>query len=182
MKKIITILFCVMLAFALHAQDTIPQSKPQKQKNPARDKIFYGGTLGLSFGNYSRIAIYPYVGYRVTKRFRIGVQPGYEYISDKRYDRKITASNYGISVLAQYNIIPALYLHLEPAIYNYDAYYIVGENRVWVPFLFAGAGLHQRLGSHSVIYFQLKFDLIQDANSPYKDWAPFFDIGVGVGI
>ncbi len=182
MRTIATVLIALFLTSGLLGQDTIPEESPAAQKKPKGDKIFYGGTVGLSFGNYSRIAIYPYVGYRVTKSFRLALQPGYEYISDKRNDRKVTASNYGISLLAQMNVFRSLYLHVEPAIYNYDAYYIIGENRVWVPFVFAGAGLHQRLGPRSVMYFQVKFDLIQDANSPYKDWAPFFDVGIGVGI
>jgi hypothetical protein len=182
MKTFTLVLLSFVLILAVSAQDSIPEPAPVKEKKPISDKLFYGGTVGLSFGSYSRIAVYPYIGIRLTKSFRLGLQPGYEYISDKRNDTKYTASNYGISLLAQYNIIPALYIHLEPAIYNYDAYYILGENRVWVPFLFAGAGLHQRLGPRSVMYIQVKFDLIQDANSPYKDWAPFFDVGIGVGI
>ena len=179
------IVLCFLLSFfsmVLFGQDTIPDQKPAKVKKPISQKLFYGGTVGLSFGNYSRVALYPYVGLRVTRSFRVGVQPGYEYITDKRYDRKYTASNYGISLLAQYNIIPALYVHIEPAYYSYDAYYIAGENRVGVPFVFVGAGLHQKLGNRSVMYFQVKFDLLQNENSPYKDWAPFFDVGVGIGI
>jgi hypothetical protein len=182
MKTFPIFFLILMLALTTSGQDTIPQAKPEKQKKPIGDKLFYGGSVGVSFGNYSRIAVYPYVGIRLTKSFRVGLQPGYEYISDKRYDTKYTASNYGISLLAQYNIIPAIYIHLEPAIYSYEAYYLEGENRVWVPFVFAGAGLHQRLGGRSVLYVQVKFDLIQDANSPYKDWAPFFDVGIGIGI
>lgn len=184
MKSIAVFIFATLMVFSALGQDTIPEPEPEqvKQKKPIGEKLFFGGTVGVSFGNYSRIAAYPYVGYRLTKKFRIGVQPGYEYISDKRYEPKRTASNYGLSVFAQYNIFPALYLHVEPAIYNYDAYYITGENRVWVPFVFVGAGLHQRLGGRAVLYLQVKFDLIQDANSPYKDWAPFFDVGMGIGI
>ncbi len=181
MRILAAALLAIILIPAAWGQDTIPQQKPEKKRSTAGDKLFYGGSVGLSFGNYSRIAIYPYVGTRLTRSLRLALQPGYEHINDKRGDRHFKASNYGISLLAQYNIIPSLYLHVEPAIYSYDAYYI-DEDRVWVPFLFAGAGLHQRLGRAAVMYFQLKFDLIQDANSPYKDWAPFFDVGVAVGI
>ena len=182
MKVLVSVLLIVMLAFTASAQDTIPEQIPQKSKKPIGEKLFYGGTIGLSFGNYSRIALYPYVGLRVSKKFRTAVQIGYEYISDKRANTTYTASNYGLSVFGQYNIIPALYIHAEPAIYSYDAYYLIDEDRVWVPFFYVGAGLHQRLGGRSVMYIQVKFDLIQDSNSPYSDWAPFFDIGVGVGI
>jgi hypothetical protein len=182
MKLIATIFSLFFFLFLASAQDTIPEATPVKEKKPVGDKLFYGGTIGLSFGNYSRIAVYPYVGINVTPKFRTGLQVGYEYISDDRGGSKYNASNYGFSILAQYNIIPAIYLHLEPALYSYDAYYLVDEDRVWVPFIFAGAGLHQRLGSRSALYAQVKFDLLQDKNSPYDDWAPFFDIGVVFGI
>jgi len=182
MRVLVPALFIVMVAFNALAQDTIPEHKPQKPKNPVSEKIFYGGTVGISFGDFSRIALYPYIGLSLSEKLRTGVQFGYEYISDKRALTTFTASNYGLSVFGQYNIIPSIYIHAEPAIYSYDAYYLLEKDRVWVPFFYVGAGLHQRLGSRSVVYIQVKFDLIQDSNSPYSDGAPFFDIGVGVGI
>jgi hypothetical protein len=179
MKSLLLIVVGMLCGISVYSQDSIQQPASKKS---LKDKLFYGGTVGLSFGNYSRIAVYPTVGIRVSPKFRTGLQLGYEYISDDRGDIRYTASNYGASILVQYNIIPALYIHIEPAFYNYDAYYVVGENRVWVPFIFAGAGLHQRLGRRSVIFVQVKFDLLQDSNSPYKSWDPFFDVGVAVGI
>jgi hypothetical protein len=179
MKTLFLILAGLLCGTIVFPQDTLQESKSPK---PLKDKLFYGGTIGLSFGSYSRVAVYPNIGIRVSPKFRTGLQLGYEYISDDRGDIRYTASNYGVSIFAQYNVIPALYIHVEPAFYNYDAYYVSGENRVWVPFIFAGAGLHQRLGRRSVIFVQVKFDLLQDSNSPYKNWDPFFDIGVAVGI
>lgn len=167
MKVVILILATLLCGTSIYSQDTIPEVKPKKS---LKDKLFYGGTIGLSFGNYSRVAIYPNIGIRVSPKLRTGLQLGYEYISDDRGDIRFTASNYGGSIFAQYNIIPAVYIHIEPAFYNYDAYYVTGENRVWVPYIFAGAGLHQRLGKRSVIFVQVKFDLLQDSDSPYKNW------------
>jgi hypothetical protein len=30
--------------------------------------------------------------------------------------------------------------------------------------------------------YEVLFDVLQDSNSPYEDWAPFVSIGVGVGF
>lgn len=182
MKTIFIFIFSFVIILGVAGQDSIVENPQPKQKKAISEKLFYGGTIGVSFGDYSRIAIYPYLGLRITKKFRMALQIGYEYISDSRSSTKYTASNYGLSVWAQYNIIPALYLHLEPAYYSYETYYIEGENRVWVPFVFAGAGLQKKLGARTAVYAQVKFDLLQDENSPYKNWDPFFDIGIVVGI
>lgn len=176
------ILFLVLTAIA---QDAIHEkAKPTKneQSVPLSEKIYFGGGLGLSFGSYTRLAIYPLVGVRVTDKFRSGIQFGYEYISDKRYSPNFEASNYGAGLFAQYNIFPQLYVHLEPAIYNYEAYYIVNKDRVWVPYLYVGGGLAQPIGGNAFMYAQIKFDLIQDINSPYSSWAPMYDVGVRVGF
>ncbi|MCD4697435.1 MAG: hypothetical protein K8S16_14470 [Bacteroidales bacterium] len=178
---LLMLLFC--FSVSLEAQDTISPTKPARTGKPLKDKIYFGGSLGAFFGNYTRIAVYPLVGFRVTDKFRTGLQLGYEYISDKRYYTNFEASNYGASIFAQYNIIPQLYFHVEPALWNYDGYYVYEDNsRIWVPYLYVGAGLSQQLGPRSVAYIQIKFDLLQDSRSPYDSWSPFYDIGVGVGF
>jgi hypothetical protein len=181
MKKIILFTLLLFIPFLwLSAQDTIQQQKP---KTPLKDKIYFGGSVGVSFGNYSRIAVYPMMGYKITPKLSAGIELGYEYISDKRYTSTYNTSNYGFSLFSRYRFIPQLYLHAEYSMVNYELYYIdQTSNREWVPFLFIGAGFSQQLASGVYAYAQVKFDVLQDKNSPYKNWAPFYTFGVSVGF
>ena len=186
MKRVLLSLLIFFTYFpSLHAQQSNqgPNKRPKdKPAKPLSEKLYFGGGLGASFGTYTRLALYPLVGIRHSEKFRTGVQLGYEYINDKRYFPSYEASNYGMSLFAEYNIIPQIYLHAEPALYNYQSYYLTDKDRVWVPFFYVGGGVAQPVGGNSFMYVQVKFDLIQDINSPYASWAPFYDVGIRVGL
>ena len=162
-----------------NSQDT----QLQKQKPPLKDKLYFGGYLNLSFGKYTVIGAEPMVGYKITPKLSAGVKIRYDYIKDKRYSTTYTTSNYGGSVFTRYRIIPALYLHAEYALYNYELFYAFEESeRKWIPFLFLGAGYSQRLGGNTWLNLQILFDVLQNKNSPYNSWEPFYSVGVGVGF
>lgn len=204
MKKL-TLLFSFIFALSIMVQaqqDSIPaatqdsvpavtaepepepaKENPPKEKKPKSQKLFFGGSLGLSFGSYTRIAVYPQIGYRITPKLTAGIEIGYIYISDTRYDPNRDYSNYGASIFAQYRILKPLYVHVEYAAYNYLIYYDGdgSENRDWVNFLFLGAGYIQKVGKATHVFAQVKFDVLQEENSPYG-WDPLFRVGVTVGF
>ena len=163
--------------------EQVKKEKPKKEKKSTGNKLFAGGSVGLSFGNYTRIAVYPQLGYRFTPKLSVGVEVGYEYIKDNRYASSYETYNYGASIFARYRLIPQLYFHVEPAFYNYEInYWADNSYRDWVTFLFVGAGFVQKVGASSFLYAQVKFDVLQNSNSPYSDWAPFWNIGMSVGF
>jgi len=188
MKKIVFTLLSVALCLGIFAQDTISSNRTQnekqeKQKRSGKDKVYFGGSVGLSFGSYTRIAVYPMIGYKFTPKFSGGLEIGYEYIKDNRYSQDYTASNYGASIMARYRVIPQLFFHAEYALYNYQLYYAdESNNRVWVPFLFLGAGFSQQIAPRTFLVAMVKFDVLQNPNSPYSDWAPFWNIGISYGF
>ena len=158
-------------------------AKPVKAKPESQQKFFYGGNLGVSFGQYTMVGIYPLLGYNLTPKFSLGVKFIYEYISDKRYDETYSSSNYGGSLFARFRIIPPLYLHAEYSQMSYDLYNSQGEStRTSVPFVFVGAGYRKSLGGAVWLNAQVLFDVLQDSNSPYGNWDPFFSLGFGVGL
>ena len=158
-------------------------AKPVQAKPKGASKLYYGGNIGLSVGSYTMVGIYPLIGYSITPKFSVGVKFLYQYVSDKRYSETYTASNYGGSVFARFRIIPAIYLHAEYAQMSYDLYNALGEsNRTSVPFVFLGAGFRKSLGGAVWLNAQVVFDVLQDSNSPYNNWEPFFSLGVGVGL
>lgn len=182
-KFILPILFFCLFHFS-QAQDTtdvLPaKSKPSK---PFKEKIYYGGNIGLSFGSYTMIGIYPLIGYKITPKLSAGVKIAYEYIVDKRYSSNYTTSNYGGSIFTRYRIIQPLYLHAEFAGLNYELYNELGESkREWIPFLFVGAGYSHSVGGNVWLNVQILFDVLQSSKSPYNNWEPFYSAGVGFGF
>jgi hypothetical protein len=157
--------------------------KPVQAKPNSQQKFFYGGNVGASFGSYTMVGIYPLIGYNISPRFSVGVKFIYQYIADKRYAETYTTSNYGGSLFARFRVIPPLYLHAEYSQMSYDLYNVLGESsRTSVPFVFVGAGYRQNLGGAVWLNAQVLFDVLQDSNSPYSSWEPFFSLGFGVGL
>lgn len=162
-----------------------PKEQPVKPaaKPPMKDKFYFGGYVNFTVGSYTMIGIEPLVGYKLTPKLSAGIKIRYDYISDRRYTETYTTSNYGGSVFTRLRLLKQLYIHAEFAIYNYDLYVESGESgREWIPFLFVGAGYSQRIGKRSTLNMQILFDVLQNSNSPYRKWEPFYSIGYGVGF
>jgi hypothetical protein len=162
---------------------TPPPAPPPQPSQPGPKKVYYGGTLGLSMGDYFRISVTPFVGYKLKPFLHVGGKATYEYIEDSRYADKMTSSSYGGSIFSR--LVPQrnIYLHAEYAYINYE--YGVSEletDRYWVPFLYVGGGLVKPIGLNASAYVEVLVDVLQDDKSPYEDWAPFVSAGVGVGF
>ncbi len=187
MKKTtaLTLVLLLGISFGFAQQnanaDSLKTMKSQKKQNT--QKVFYGGTVGFNFGNYTRFSAEPLVGYRVSPKFSVGAKFRYEYINDGRYNSDVTYHNYGASLFARYRVIPQIYLHAEPAYMSYQYSVNNFESvRDWVPFLFVGGGYVQRMGKNVFAYAEVLFDLLQNDKSPYKNWEPFYSLGVSIGF
>jgi hypothetical protein len=164
-------------------QTTPPPTAAPQATQPGPKKIYYGGTVGLSFGDYFRFSIVPFVGYKLKPKLHIGAKVGYEYIEDKRYAETLTSHNYGASVFTRVFPRPGIYGHAEFAYMSYK--YKVSEtasDRFWVPFLYLGGGLVKPISKSASVFVEVLFDVLQDDKSPYDAWAPFISAGVGVGF
>jgi type II secretory pathway pseudopilin PulG len=164
-------------------QTTPPPATTAPASQPGPKKVYYGGTLGLSFGDYTRISITPLIGYKLKPFLHIGGKATYEYIEDSRYADKMTSSSYGGSIFTRAMPQRNIYFHAEYAYINYE--YNVSEletDRYWVPFLYLGGGLVKPIGKSASAYVEVLFDVLQDDKSPYEDWSPLISAGVGVGF
>ncbi len=161
-----------------------PVQEPVKKESKFdKSKMYFGGYANMSFGSYTVIGVQPLVGYKLTPKFSIGGKVSYEYIKDKRYLEDYTTSNYGASVFSRLRILPTFYGHVEFSSMSYDLYDAEGNNsRKWVPFLYVGGGYSQRLTKNSYLNAQILFDVINSDNSPYKNWEPYYSVGIGVGF
>jgi hypothetical protein len=177
------LLFISALGFAQVQDDSLLKELEQEEPEAYQSKLYYGGYLSLSLGNYTVVGATPLIGYKVSQKFSVGTQLSYEYVKDKRYNANYETSNYGLSVFSRYRIVPQLYAHVEFSEMNYKFYYTNGSNaREWVPFLWLGGGYSQPISRNTWFNVQVLFDVLNNENSPYTEWEPYFSVGFGVGF
>ncbi len=188
---LVLIFFTGTLAFA-QQNDTIRVNPYSGDKQPKKssviNKMYFGGTFMFTIGSYTSIGIWPLVGYKVAPKLSVGLQPGYEYLKyNSYYGGEFETSNYGLRVFSRYRVIPQAYVHAEYATINYgwQSYNSAGdivETRDWVPFLFLGGGVSQKMGGSTYAYVQILFDVINNENSPYRNGEPFWSFGIVAGF
>lgn len=160
------------------------EAKPKKKSSFKVRNMIIGGSLGFSFGTVTSIRLNPLLGYKLTPKLTTGITGLYEYNSYNYagYGRQ-NYSNYGASIFSRFRFIPSIYLHAEFSYTNYEFSGFNNEKyRQGVPFIFLGGGFAQRVGRNTYAYGQILFDVLQDSNSPYAEWAPFYSVGVSVGF
>ena len=186
-----SIIFLILMSFTMSgiAQDDQTPPPPKKEEKPSR--VYYGGEIGVSFGDYFSVSLRPLVGYAVTPKWSMGMKVMYQYVSDSQYSETLTSNNYGGSIFTRYRFIPQVYAHAEYAYLNYEQWTYSflplpdGEYksaRVNVPFLLLGAGYLQPVGKGVALNFEVLFDVMNDPDSPYASGEPFISIGVWVGV
>ena len=165
------------------------------QKGFQKEKLFYGGNLGLSFGSLTYINLSPLIGYRFSDLFAAGLQVNGLYESARYRDysnvtvRKERFGMVGLGVFGRIYPIPQLFLQLQPEM-NYTMgktiYYdsdppTEAQNQELVPALLGGVGYAQPMGRGNSFVIMILYDILQDDHSPYGS-KPIFRAGVNIGF
>jgi hypothetical protein len=187
-----TLILCVLLlaGMSAFAQDSTAYvadpPKERKDPRPLKDRLWFGGGLGLQFGNFTFIQASPMVGYKVDQagKFSVGTGITYQYTSDNRYIPKYSSSAYGYRFLTRYRIIEQAFLHAEFLHMNTPPYVNIRDtpSRIWVPHLLVGGGVRQSLGGVSTLTLQVLWEVLQNPNSVYGGQGPIISGGVGFGF
>ena len=155
-----------------------PTSQPRRK---LRDKMYFGGSVTVSFGDVTRIGVYPMIAWKFTPKLSVGAEFGYEWLKYDDIDQ--SANNYGWSVFSRYRIIPQLFAHAEYQMVNYEIFTSpTTSDREWIPYLLFGGGLASRIGPNTWGYIEVLFDVLNDEHSPYDEGEPIISAGVGVGF
>jgi len=177
---LVTMLFTSTII--LNAQYTnIEENK--KPKSNFKDKIIYGGNVGLSFGSVTNILVNPQVGYRFTDNFMIGTGGTYQYfrINDRLFGN-FESQVLGVSVYGRHKIRENFFAHAE--FENLWLDYInpldFKVSRESVPIFLVGGGYIESLGGSTSFLISVLFDLIDDRRSPYIN--PIFRGGIIIGF
>lgn len=197
--KIVSLLVFTFITLNLSAQYTSEES--EEKSNPLskllfKDRLYTGGSIAFSIQEYQGIPITlfqasPFVGYRVTHEYSVGVGVKYIYIGAKQANYKYSV--YGGSIFNRYKFTENFFAHAEFELlraYNLNPNSPEYGHRAMAPMLFAGAGYNSSLGGTVSLQIMVLYDFIDDVNSPYKSGyllgptgPPLtYRIGIGIGM
>src|SRR5262249_51631732 len=75
-------------------------------KKTWKDTMFFGGGIGMGFGDVDYVSVEPLVGWHVHPKIAVGVSPLYRWTNDSRYPDSVSTSDYGIRGFLQYYPVP----------------------------------------------------------------------------
>ena len=184
-KKCLLALVLSSTVLCVCAQD----EEEEPKKGFDKDKLFFGGSFGASFGSYTFVNVSPLVGYQFNRFFAAGAGINFIYSSTK-YDYYVPSfkDEYGVAglnIFGRVYPIPVLFAQVQP-----EMNYTWGKRKYndggpddkldpkFVPSLLLGAGAAIPLGSggKGAMTVMLQYDAIQDVRSPYGPNA-FFSVG-----
>ena len=132
----------------------------EKKSSFDKSKLLFGGSFGLTFGDYTSVNISPQIGYAFSRYFSAGFGVSYDY-----YKYQSQYLNYlGFNLYGRLNPISNINLQIQPEIFR-----MWGSNSIkkTVPCVLAGAGITMPIGNNAGISMMLYYDLVQDEYSPY---------------
>lgn len=186
MQKRLTLFITGFLLFLiqLNAQSDSLNHSRMRDNFSLRDKLVWGGNVGLQFGSQSLIDVSPIAGYKLTERLVPGVGITYRHISWRQPGyQPVRANFYGGSAWLRYYVIPQIFAHAEYEALNgeWEPYMRPGH-RYFLTTPFLGLGYSQGAGNGGLAsYIMLLYILNYSYDSPYG--SPFvFRVGFTFGI
>jgi hypothetical protein len=190
MKKWLFIVYAVMIVNVLSAQE----KEEEKKKGFQKEKLFFGGNFGLTFGDYTLVNVSPQLGYRFNPSIAAGFGVNMQYVSYKERDYNGDAYSKqswgvaGLNVFGRVYPIQQIMLQVQP-----EANYVFGKQIFYqptrqeykidaeiVPSLLTGGGLVLPAGRGSLIA-AVFYDVLQKQNSPYGKRA-IFNFGYNISL
>src|SRR5512146_394918 len=109
-----TLIVLAILLFTGSAASGQQQQQAGKYKPPLRERLFYGGGLGLQFGTITDIELSPIVGLWVLPRVGIAAGPSFRYYKNPYYRTAIYGGRTYVEylILQDFNNMVPIGLHL----------------------------------------------------------------------
>ena len=170
--------FCALFAFPALAQTNFS----------FRDRLFFGGSFGLSIGTYTDIEVSPHIGYYITPRWGAGVGMTYEYYNNKyhftdnrgRYERFET-NIWGGRIFTNYVIVNnvsdwlpfglnfRIFAHVEDELLSYEKKFFdyTAAGREMQNSVLLGGGFRFPMGKRSSMNLTILWNLNSSVNDVY---------------
>jgi hypothetical protein len=166
------------------ATPPVPPSNSQSRSSGFdRDRLYFGGGVGLSFGSVDYVELAPLVGYQLGPQASVGGSLIFRYRNDDRYGESLSTTDFGGSLFGRYHVWNPLFVHAEVEYlsYEYVRFDLSTERDNFTSF-FVGPGVNWALGGRTSMFALALYNLAYDSGepSPYDSpWVVRFGIGVG---
>jgi hypothetical protein len=148
------------------AQDGSPPPLPEP--NP----WFYGGGIGLGFGDVDWIELYPLIGYRVNRQLSLGGGVSYRYLNDDRFAGAPSTTDYGSNLFARFHVTPQWFLEADFEFLSHEfVRFDLSTDRDSFNTLLGGVGYSQPLGGRASIFVLALYDFTYDDNDPFYPYS-----------
>ena len=149
-----------------------------------KDKLFFGGGMGLSFGDVDYISIEPLIGIHLNPKLSVGTTLIYRYTSDSRYEEDIHYNDYGARAFLQFYPVPNFFGQVEYEYLDYEYVLLPSfdTERTTAGSVFVGGGVSQPIGKGSAFFASALYNLSYDDNDPLSPYDTPWVIRVGVGV
>ena len=163
-----------------------PAPTPAETAPPPKhhvNRFFFGGGVGLSFGDVNYFEISPMIGVRVLPRFDVGVQPFYRWVKDTRYSPDLETYDYGASLFARVRVISSFYVEADYQYTNYEYPTSATQTtRSTYDAFLAGAGFYQPVGKNVGFNVGVLYDFSYDSNDPFRPYDSPWRVQAGVSV
>ncbi|MFN2457424.1 MAG: hypothetical protein ABR502_04410 [Chitinophagaceae bacterium] len=191
MKRHLLLIAILFHSFFLFAQE----EKEEPRKGFKKEKLFFGGNFGLTFGDHTLINVSPQIGYRFTDRIAAGMGINMLYFSVKQRDRdgdrisKSSTGVVGLNVFGRVYPIHQFFVQVQPElnyrfgkeiVYDPAGNQEYNENAEIVPSILAGGGMALPAGKGAFL-ISVFYDVLQHDNSPYGR-KPVYNFGYNIGF
>ncbi len=181
MKKISLAFISVLFAITVFGQfqPAEPTNRiSNDKKTPFRDRLFFGGGLGLQFGDITIIDVSPLIGVNITDALRGGIGFTYWYFEDSRPGIEFNTTILGGRSFAQHDIYESVFAHLEVEMLNGE--FALQTEAITITSIFIGGGYRAMIGGRSFFNALLLYNINDSVYSPYQN--PVIRVGFGFGI
>jgi hypothetical protein len=163
-------------------EDQFPFDQTEKSSTPSMtERLFIGGSFGLSLGTITDISVAPVIGYWLLPRIAIAVGPSYRYYKDP-IDRTALYGGHGyleFVVVQDLNSVvkmgshTGLFIHVEDELLSLKTSFWKNPppyetDRFYVNTVLAGAGISQQIGRRSSLNFMALWPLNESDYAIYN--------------
>lgn len=156
-------------------------SSPPPPPSSWHDRMFFGGGVGLGFGDVDFVSIEPLVGVHLDPKVSVGASFMYRFTNDNRYPEDIKTNDYGARAFVQYFPVPQFFGQLEYEYLDYE--YVLptfDTARNNVGSLFVGGGVSNPIAKNAAFYGTVLYNLSYDGNDPARAYDSPWVVRVGV--
>jgi hypothetical protein len=152
-KPVLAILILTTSLSALSAQSV------REEAPPLKERLFFGGNIGLQFGTITDIQVAPVVGLWVLPRLAVALGPDYHFFKYQNLQTNIYGGKGYMEFVIFQNInkvIPmgsntGIFIHVEDELLSLESAFWKEQNtytseRFYINTILAGPGLSQQIG------------------------------------